>query len=164
MDNTMINSNQNYFSDSNPHFFEHSGISILAYDYNGKLITANEVLLRLTGYKKEEINTFDKWLKLAYPKEIQQKISKIFFAENSVRNFVTPLLCKNGSSLMVVSNITHFKNSEGKIIGKIKFMRNLNEVFQFEDQVYSCISSATKPKKQIEMTDHKVNKQKEKIK
>lgn len=116
---------------------EHGGIPILAFKSDGEVLIANEELVKVTGYTKEELKPLDEALKKICPsEEVQQKVLKAVKAaeKENVHDFVFPILNKEGTTRILVSNITTISD-EGAGTRTVMFMRDLAEIFELEQQI-----------------------------
>jgi len=115
------------------------GVSIIAYNENGKLMFVNEDFLKSTGYTVEEVEEFDTFISLSFPGELPAKKIKNALAKaqkgKSIKDFVVPVMCKDGLTSIYINNITKMEDSSNKNIGYVISMRDIGEVFQLEQQI-----------------------------
>src|SRR3989338_7887010 len=118
---------------------DNSGIPIVAFGKQDNLLIANTDFLEMTGYKKDEIGNKDKFYENIFPsKLVMEKIDPILSDVHKgkrVKDFVVPIRCKDGSTIITVANLSAVKDENGKIAGEIIFMRDLSEIFGLEDQL-----------------------------
>ncbi|MBI4146822.1 PAS domain S-box protein [Candidatus Woesearchaeota archaeon] len=133
-----------------------AGVPIIAFDNHGKLLLTNKTLTKLTGY--EHIATKQNWLETAFPTEAREKVAKAISdvqRGQAVTDFVTPLRCKDGRDIIVVSNISPIKDEKNNITGTVMFMRDLSEIFTLEQQIMHWASQDLRKPANIEITNHK---------
>jgi len=130
---------------------EHAGIPIIAFKRDDGLIIINKKFLGMTGYQKKEIDAIGKFFKLVFPSRlVKSKIDKalsLLYKGREINDFVIPLRCRDGSTIIVVSNVAPLYDENKKIIGEVMFIRDLSEIFELEKQIrYWAANGFVQPK------------------
>ncbi|HME87243.1 MAG TPA: HAMP domain-containing protein [Candidatus Nanoarchaeia archaeon] len=150
---------------------QQGGVPIVAFNKDGVLMITNKAFLETTGYKKEDVETRDAWLKKCFPaKMAREKIDKAIkeaYEGKEVKDFVIPILCKDNSTVVSVANIGHILDEKTTIVGEVYFLRDLSEIFHLEEQLRHWAANGfvqtarksgkvvTVNKKNIEISDSK---------
>lgn len=149
---------------------ENVGIPMIAFSNNGEIMMANKKFTEVTGYKKEEAANSDKFISAAFPSKLVSgkfiKAVKQINRGEEVNDFIIPLKCKNGSTIIVMSNLTEIKEND-KRKGVAIFMRDLSEIFKLEKEIRFWASNGVEHEKEeaqkqskIEISESKDTKKK----
>ncbi|MBD3313942.1 PAS domain S-box protein [Candidatus Woesearchaeota archaeon] len=118
---------------------ENSGIPIIGFKRADGLLIINNEFLKMTGYSEKDIQTEKELFDRAFPsKMVRDKVKEKFQQFNKggkVEDFVLPIRRKDGSTIIVVSNLTALHDSKGNQIGEAFFLRDLSEIFDLEEQL-----------------------------
>src|SRR3989344_605926 len=118
---------------------QHSGIPFVSYSTDGRLLSANSDFMKLTSYTKEDIATRKEFFEEAFPSEmVTEKLGKILsdlYGGREISDFVIPIRCKDGSTVISVSNIMTMHDSEGQNVGEAFFFRDLSEIFDLQKDI-----------------------------
>ena len=124
---------------------ESMGEGLIIMDENDKIIYANNRMSEISGYSNNEL--FDKKLEDLFLEPIQKEkyIREIKVSDNEItERFQLYLGRKNHDKFWGMINLTPYKNSKGKIIGKIGAITDITDLIKTQRSLTQAKTTAEK--------------------
>lgn len=137
-----IETTEGYYRD----IVTHSGDAIIALDPDGTITSWNHSAEEILGWKAEEIigQPVEKIIPPTLLKKNElQEIREEMYSRGQVSNYETQRLHKNGEKVYVSLTESLIRNSDDKIIGRSKILRDLTELKIREEQAQHSERLAT---------------------
>jgi PAS domain S-box-containing protein len=113
---------------------ENTGVMIITSDLDGNMVSFNRGAEEGLGYKAEEM--IGKPTNTLYSnKDQREEIVRLIEGRDSVTNFETTVICKDGSTLQVLITLSMLKDSSGKKIGTVGMARDISHRRALMEQV-----------------------------
>lgn len=117
--------------------------AIIVRDLNGKISYVNEAAENLLGYKAGEL--IGKNVEVIFPSikvnEEKRLVESLLWGED-VENYETERIDKNGNIIYVSVSLSALKDTDGKIIGITKVLRNITDKKKAEGKFQALLESA----------------------
>jgi len=118
---------------------------IFGVDVDGKINEWNQMVARITGYGKDEVegkNLVETYITDEYKVSVKKVIDNALEGTET-DNYEVPLYTKDGQRIMVLLNATTRRDVEGNIVGVVGVGQDITELSQHRENLEGLIASRT---------------------
>jgi len=118
---------------------------IFGVDVDGKINEWNQMVARITGYNKDEVegkNLVKEYITDEYKTSVREVLDKALKGEET-DNYEVPLFTKDGKRLMVLLNATTRRDADGNIVGVVGVGQDITELSEHRENLEGLVETRT---------------------
>ena len=119
---------------------------IFGVDVEGKINEWNQMVARITGYDKDEVegkNLVKGYISEEYRASVTEVLNNALKGEETA-NYEVPLFTKDGERIMVLLNATTRRDAQGNIVGVVGVGQDITELRQHQENLERAVKERIK--------------------